>query len=502
MIASIIGLPPRIVKPPATRLSPLERKDLAVKVLAGAEPVKSLAQQNAVSRKFLYVQARRAEEALQEAFDPALKEASSRVLFYIPVTKQWLCQLVLALVLICRSSIRGVCEFFASVLDSRIGVGTVHNVLQHAGGVAHAINAREDLCAIRAGAHDEIFQAGKPVLVGADTHSTYCYLLALENQRDADTWGVHLLDLAERGLQPEYTIADGGAALRAGQAAAWPGIPCRGDVFHPFLELGRVSSMLKARADGAGTYCEKLERKAAKKRRCCKSARPILIKLSSARAAHKQAVDLAEAVETLKTWLHEDILALVGPDFPTRQELFDFVVEEIKKREHLGPERMGLVRRALENQRDDLLAFARVLDEELEEIAYGFDAPSEVVRWIYELEGIARAERPSHRDEVLREFLNPALRPVHEAVQDVLAATVRASSIIENFNSRLRNYFFLRRHLNQVYLDLLRFFLNHRRFRRSERPERAGKSPVEILTGQTHPLWIEELGFARFRRAA
>src|SRR3712207_7477138 len=51
--------------------------------------------------------------------------------------------------------------------------------------------------------HDEIFQGATPVLAGVDAASTYCYLLAAEHRRDADTWGVHLLDAAERGLRPD-----------------------------------------------------------------------------------------------------------------------------------------------------------------------------------------------------------------------------------------------------------------------------------------------------------
>jgi hypothetical protein len=51
---------------------------------------------------------------------------------------------------------------------------------------------------------------------------------------------------------------------------------------------------------------------------------------------------------------------------------------------------------------------------------------------------------------------------------------VRASSAIENLNSRLRNYFFLRRQLGPDYLVLLQLFLNNRRFLRSEHPERVG----------------------------
>ena len=34
---------------------------------------------------------------------------------------------------------------------------------------------------------------------------------------------------------------------------------------------------------------------------------------------------------------------------------------------------------------------------------------------------------------------------------------------------------------------------------RSEHPERVGKSPVELTTGQPHPHWLELLGFERFR---
>src|SRR5262249_46362972 len=49
---------------------------------------------------------------------------------------------------------------------------------------------------------------GSRVLVGVDVASTYCYLLSLEEHRDADTWGVRLLELVDRGFQPQATIAD------------------------------------------------------------------------------------------------------------------------------------------------------------------------------------------------------------------------------------------------------------------------------------------------------
>jgi len=62
-----------------------------------------------------------------------------------------------------------------------------------------------------------------------------------------------------------------------------------------------------------------------------------------------------------------------------------------------------------------------------------------------------------------------------------MTRTPRSSSLVENLNTRLRNYFTLRRHLGRPYLDLLRFFLNHRRYMRSQLAERIGKSPRELV---------------------
>ena len=53
----------------------------------------------------------------------------------------------------------------------------------------------------------------------------------------------------------------------------------------------------------------------------------------------------------------------------TRQVLFDFIVEELAHREPTDAQRIRPVRVALQNQRDDLLGFAGVLDDKLATIA-------------------------------------------------------------------------------------------------------------------------------------
>jgi len=213
----------------ATSLGPTERKTLSLQVLTRSNSVSHLAQNYRVSRKFLYRQAAKASDALDEAFAPST--GNDRVLFYLPVTKNWIRQFVLALILICHSSFRGILELLEAVFDyDKLSLGTIHNIAQQAVQKAQQINGAQDLSGIDVAIPDEIFQARQPVLVGMDARSTYCYLLAAEDQRDETTWGVHLLDLAGQGLHPDYTIADGGRGLRAGQAAAWDDVPCHGEI--------------------------------------------------------------------------------------------------------------------------------------------------------------------------------------------------------------------------------------------------------------------------------
>ena len=112
--------------------------------------------------------------------------------------------------------------------------------------------------------HDEIYQADKPVLVGIDAASTYGYLLKSVDHRDEDTWGCHLLDVMAQGFEPDYTIADGGSGLRAGQKAVMPEIPCHGDVFHIQQQFEQVANGLARQAQGATTQRIKVEQQIAK----------------------------------------------------------------------------------------------------------------------------------------------------------------------------------------------------------------------------------------------
>jgi hypothetical protein len=476
------------------------RQRLGLHALTGTQSITALAEEADVSRKFVYQQIAIADRALGDAFTP--QAADDQVLFRLPVTKQWLRQLSLGLVLICHSPLRGVVELLRDLFDYDISVGTVFNTVQAAVTPARQRNHAQDLDRVRVGGHDEIFQAGQPVLVGVDLLSTYCYLLSIENCRDADTWGVQLLDLQEHGFHPDYVVADAGGALRAGQAAVMPDVVCRSDIFHALQEVHEVVTRLENRAYEVMTTCADLERKLARDKQ---QGRPPNYSWVQQRidASKKQAeaIALADDVALLGRWLHYDALGLAGPSHPDRLALYDFIVAELKVR---SPQASHLLQRLvtyLKGQRDDLLAFAAQLDGDFATLAAEFAVAPQHVRELFAVQTL-KIDSPHRwrRDAPLRRILGDRYFPLSQALNTVRRRTVRASSLVENFNSRLRSYFFLRRHLGNDYLTLLQFFLNHRRYVRSEQPERVGKSPTELLTGQDHPHWLELLGYTRFSR--
>jgi hypothetical protein len=105
---------------------------LAVAALAGACPVSQLAQEYQVSRPFVYRQADKAQQALADAFHRPTADDMGRVLFDLPVTKAFLHQLVLGLVLLCHSSFRGAVELLRDLFDFLLVVRTVGNIVRAA----------------------------------------------------------------------------------------------------------------------------------------------------------------------------------------------------------------------------------------------------------------------------------------------------------------------------------------------------------------------------------
>jgi hypothetical protein len=372
-----------------------ERLSLGVQVLAGHQPITSLAEQAGVSRKFVYQQAGIAQAALDEAFTST--QADEKVLFSLPITKHWLKQVALGLTLICHSSYRGVHEFCRDLLGVNMAVGTVHNIVQDAIDKARTHNLAQNLANVDIAGLDEIFQKRRPVLVGADIRSTYCFLLSGEDQRDGDTWALRLLECQDRGFAPKATIADFGTGIRAGQKRALPEVPCRGDVFHALHEITPVVTFLENRAWDTITAHDQLERKKTKlqqqgRRDQSGQLASLSRKVTAAATEQAQALALADDVAVLARWLGADVFAVSALPYADRCALFDFIVAELQARVPHCPQRLGPVGTLLKNHRDQLLAFAWQLDRDLTDLAAEFEVPVAVVRELLDLQTLDKRQ--------------------------------------------------------------------------------------------------------------
>ncbi len=376
-------------------------------------------------------------QALNQAFEK--KEPEQKVLYYLPITHSWIFQFILALILICHCSYRGVKELLRDLFDYSLSIGTIHNRVITAVEKARNINQNQDLSSIKVPLLDELFQGSRPVLTGVDADSTYCFLLEAVEHRDEDTWGYYLLELEQQGLNPDYTIADAGKGIRAGQKAAWGDIPCHGDVWHMFDQCDANGRNLAKKAQGALTKRQKLEEKMelAKlkgegnkfstkliKARTTSAFPCVLRRRGVARQNEIKLLNKFADIKILLYWRLIDILSLAGPEWSERMELMNFIISELQHREDQAHKGIRALRIALSNQKTDLLAFAQVLDQKLAEIAHKFQISLFQVRQVCLL-----MKKPLSTNVYWQKWnhlyqqLSEKFLPVKEAVESAMKST-------------------------------------------------------------------------------
>jgi hypothetical protein len=201
--------------------------------------------------------------------------------------------------------------------------------------------------------------------------------------------------------------------------------------------------------------------------------------------------------------MDHDVLNMPGQPPAIRKELYDFIVDEFKKLEKIHPHRIKEVQTMLEDENYLALSFVDVLDKKFKIISEQLNCPLNIVWEMCELQRCNQgSDRYAVRSLPLEDKLGDCFDAIEDAVLNALDTTERTSSMAENLHSRISPYLFLRREIGNGFLNLLRFFLNHTPFERSAHSDREGKTPTEILTGKSHPHWLEMLGFEFFKQSA
>ena len=482
----------------AKRISGPIKLDIALQAIRRQQTVSALSKQFNCSRTTVYKQQDKALDAANKAFEKDDEE----VLFYIPVTKSFIDQTVISLRLICESSYRNIMFYLETMYDYSLSLGTVFNILDDAAVKADPINKAYDLSLIKDSASDELFHWGSPILATVDIPSRFCALLVKEDCRDYETWGVHLLDLIEQGFGPEISIIDSAKGLIKGFEEVLPKTVIRHDHFHIIMDLKDCGKFLSNKEASAVTAALKLLKRADKARNEEKK-QPLKDAWNAALIDLNMREETCKMFKLLSSWMQYDVLQLAGLPPEARTELYDFIVTEMEALALKHPHRIDAIVSSLKYQREALLDVSHALNKQFEAIARQYLVPIETIWAIcyaarYELDSIKGHEASCE----LESLLGLQYEEIEDAVLHVLETTHRCSSMIENFNSRLRPYLDERKFMSQKSLGLIQFYLNHKPFMRSKHERLKGKTPAEALTGKAHKPWLEMLGFTPWYKQA
>ena len=477
------------------RISASNKHSMALQALTKEHPITTIAELNKCSRTTVYKQKDIALDAIQKTFEPT----EHVVLFNFPVTKQMIKQMVISLVLTCKSSYRDIISHLDTIFDCSISLGSIKSILDDVCAKAKIINQSYSLKSVRTSAADEVFHRNKPILAAVDIESRFCVLAAKENKRDYETWAIHLMDLQKQGYEPDTVIIDSAMGLTRGYEVALPNTHRRHDHFHFLKDLKDCARFLKNQENSMVSEVLRLMH-AFDKARCPNKKKSLKKTLDIASSKLELLEKTRRTFNILVGWLQHDVLQLAGLEPHDREALYDFILSEMTVLMQSHQHRIQSIVASLKKRKKALLDVAHTLNEAFKKVAQTYNISIKTIWAVcytarYSMDSIKYAMKLWE----LQGLIGEQYDEVEDEVLTILAQTHRCSSMIENFNSRLRPYLAGHKEVTQKMLDLFVFYLNHKPFMRSFHQRLVNKSPAEALTGEEHESWIEMLGFTKFK---
>jgi hypothetical protein len=178
------------------------------------------------------------------------------------------------------------------------------------------------------------------------------------------------------------------------------------------------------------------------------------------------------------------------------EALITFVLDEMEKVSEKFP---GIKKEAekIRNILPSLLSYISRLEKAFEICAESHGIPIEALRSMYrQLKYSEKSEEYYRIEYALWDMLKKDYSNARALFWQQLKTVKKASSLVENLNGRIRKYMDVKRVVPTDFFVLMKVYFNTKRYRRSRCPERVGKSPLELLTGEPHDDFFEVLGYA------
>ena len=492
-----------------TLLTTSQKVECAALALAGQDvhgTLSALVERFGLSRPTLYEARHTASEVLHQHFE---KDETAHRVVHVPVDDAQLLRSVLALRVRGVNSIRAIEGLLAVLFPGvRASYGKIQQILSDAEARATQFNRTMDLSGVHAGALDEVFSQGEPVVAGVDLDSGLLFALELCEQRDAKSWAQVLGQGRSQGLALSVVVKDAGAGIAAGVSEVFPEAEQRDDCFHALYEMNKLRRILERRAYGAiAREVEALSR--LRRIRACQQEQRVNAKRALSTASH-ECVQAVERFDVVNAAMDKLRAAIECVDIESHQlhcpEQVQAMVEQVADTvAGLEVRNAAKLAKYLRNRAPGLALAQASLLPKLQDLGrdYSLDAVSlGCVVWY--LVGALRKRPHRARYRALYRHLLGAYAQLQthlgavqahallDEVEALLLQRHRASSAIEGFNAALRPFLYVHKGVTQGFLELFRAYYNLRT-RRWGRHK--GTSAQQCLTGEPVEDWLSVLGY-------
>ncbi len=357
------------------RISNDLKRDLALQSLSKQNSISDLSRTYGCSRTTIHLQKNTALLAINKAFD---EENEDTLLYELPITKNFIKQVVLSLFLICKSSFRDIIFFLKDIFNYSISLGSIYTILDEEADKAKIINQSYDLSSIKTSTADELFQRNKPHLAVVDIPSRFCPLLVKADKRDYETWGIHLLDLTNKGYAPTTTVIDGAKGLLKGHEEVLPDTKIRHDHFHMLKDMADCRRLLQNKTLSSTTCVLKLLARV-ENAKDLESKKQLTHTCREAFSKHIIHEETYSSFALLVQWMQHDVLQLAGHPPQDRAELYDFIVAEMASIAAQQPHCVMDIVTSLKARRDALLDVSNTLNTRFLELSNKHNVLLEVI---------------------------------------------------------------------------------------------------------------------------
>ena len=497
-----------------TDLTTSQKIEFSAKALANQGlhgSVTQLSEEYELSRPTIYQVQKTTETLLSEHFNQTQEQLSTKTVL---VDQEQLERTIIALSIMSPNSIRAIEDLLPIIYPGVTrSFGSIQSLLIEAQEKARQFNDTVDLSPIKAAALDEMYSQNAPVLAGVDLASGYLPSLELCESRSGEDWEAVLNRAKSQGMDLEIAVKDAALGIACGVKAVFPYAQQRDDCFHVLYDMNKVRRKIKSDAYNAIENEYSLQKQWEKLEKQSQSGKETRHDIEEMRKLYIKAQEKClEKIEQFEQFEKAAKLIVESMQYvhPKSGELYSgsrvemmmkTAANTLKTIRHYHCQKLATY---IDNRVTGISYAVHALDIELAALTPQFSRNQVsrgclLLRLLDELKKQETIQTHQKKFQFfqalfhnLQQEMGEKLDELLDNIRALLEKRYRASSAIEGFNSVLRPYLYLRKGVNQNFLELFKAWYNLRTRRQGRY---RGTSAHECLSGQKVDDWLSMIGY-------